>query len=86
MKELESNQCEKERERERGSALGKADTLSQAELLVRWSNAASVRVPLKDVRSHRQIARGGFEAGARQGSREIAFAAFYKILIRADLF
>lgn len=31
------------------------------------ANAAAVQVPLKDVRSHRQIARGGFEAGARPG-------------------
>lgn len=66
--------------------LGEADTLSEAELVVRWANAASVQVPLKDVRSHRQIARGGFEADTRQGSWEIAFAACYKILIRADLF
>lgn len=81
MKEIESNQCENERER-----LGPAGTLSEAEPLVRWANAASVQVPLKDVRSHRQIVRGGFEADARRGSWEIAFAAFYKILIRADLF
>ncbi|TNN49116.1 hypothetical protein EYF80_040658 [Liparis tanakae] len=55
-------------------------------LRLTWANAASVQVPLKDVRSHRQIARGGFEADARRGSWEIAFAACYKILIRADLF
>lgn len=60
--------------------------MSEAELVVRWANAASVQVPLKDVRSHRQIARGGFEAGTRRGSWEIAFGACYKILIRADLF
>lgn len=85
MKETESNQRGNERETG-GSTLGECDTLSVAELVVRWANAASVQVPLKDVRSHRQIARGGFEAGARLGSWEIAFAACYKILIRADLF
>lgn len=69
-----------------GARLGTADTLSEAELVVRWANAAPVQVPLKDVRSHKQIARGGFEAGGRRGSGEIAFAACYKILIRADLF
>lgn len=82
MKEIESNQGESERET--GSTLGEADTLSEA--VVRPANAALVQVPLKDVRSHRQIARGGFEAGTRRGSWEIAFAACYKILIRADLF
>lgn len=50
-----------------GSALGERDTLSVAEPVVRRANAAAVQVPLKDVRSHRQIARGGFEAGARPG-------------------
>lgn len=65
-----SNQWADERRgREHGSTLGETDTLSEAELVVRWANAASVQVPLKDVRSHRQIARGGFEAGARRGSR-----------------
>lgn len=85
MKEIECNQRGNQRETG-GSAPGERDTLSVAELVVRWANAASVQVPLKDVRSHGQIARGGFEAGARLGSREIAFAACYKILIRADLF
>lgn len=81
---MESNQCKNKKGKER--ALGKGDTLSEVELVVRWANAASVQVPLKDVRSHRQIARGGFEAGTHRGSCEIAFAACYKILIRADLF
>lgn len=76
----------KKKEKERGNAPGEADTLSEAELVVKRANAALVRVPLKDVRSHRQIAHGGFEAGARRESWEIAFAAYYKILIRADLF
>lgn len=50
-----------------GSTLGQCDTLSVAEPVVRRANAAAVQVPLKDVRSHRQITRGGFEAGARPG-------------------
>lgn len=50
-----------------GSTLGKCDTLSVAELVVRRANATAVQVPLKDVRSHRQIARGGFQTGSRPG-------------------
>lgn len=58
---------EAERESRGGSTLGQCDTLSVAEPVVRRANAAAVQVPLKDVRSHRQIAPGGFEAGTRPG-------------------
>lgn len=74
------------KEKEWGSVLGEADTSSEAELVVRWANATSVQVPLKDVRSHRQIARGGLRQAPAGVAGEIAFAASYKILIRADLF
>lgn len=73
MKAIESNQRQ-ERRKGRAEEEEEEEAHRASVTLCQWqsqlsdgANAAAVQVPLKDVRSHRQIARGGFEAGARPG-------------------
>ncbi|AWP20341.1 Hypothetical protein SMAX5B_000175 [Scophthalmus maximus] len=85
-KEMESNQCDNGGVRERTgrgrhfvrgmSWLSDGRTLPQFKSLLKTSDHTGRLWPADEQR----------HAGARQGSWEIAFAACYKILIRADLF